>query len=278
MIDYHIHLENGPLTLDWLSKFWEQAQKRGISEIAITEHCHKFEQFYPAFEYLAEGENGYDYMRDWLSSDFQASLDDYLELLELGKQKGIPVKKGIEVDYLEQSEEVLHNILDSYAFDYILGSVHVIDKWGFDYFPEAWEGKDVDEAYQKYYETMYKAANSGLFDVMAHLDVIKVFGHKPTTNMDSYIDKVLKAMAVNKLTLEVSTAGLRKPVGEMYPTKSILQRAAALQIPITIASDAHYPEDVGADWEKATMLARRCGYREYCVFMRRESYAEKIPK
>ena len=278
MIDYHIHLENGPLTLEWLGKFWEAAQKRGISEIGVTEHCHKFQQFKTAFAYLKEGVDSYEYMRQWLKNDFQTSLDDYLELLTKAQQKGIPVKIGLEVDYLSDTEAEIKEILSNYSFDYIIGSVHIIGKWGFDYYPQAWQNQDVYQAYKNYYAVLYDAVCCDLFDIIAHFDLIKVFGHHSSISMDQVVDTVLKAMSRRNTCMEISTAGLRKPVKEIYPTEAILQKAFTYQIPIVISSDAHYPEDVGADWERATKLARRCGYKEYRVFSQRHSFAEKLPK
>lgn len=278
MIDYHIHLENGPLTLDWLQEFWEVAQARGISEIGISEHSHKFKEFYPAFQYLTEGEGSYDYMRHWISQDFKQSLSDYTDLLLQAQQQGIPVKIGLEVDYLSKTEDIIRRILREYPFDFIIGSVHVVDKWGFDYYPQAWAGQNVDEAYKGYFNTLIKAASSGLFDIIGHFDVIKVFGHRNSVNVDQHIEQALQALATQGICLELSSAGLRKPVQEIYPSKQILEKAYRLQIPITIGSDAHFPQDVGADWEQLVTIANECGYREYRIFSQRQAYAKKLPK
>ncbi len=279
MVDYHIHLENGPLTVEWIRKFWDQAQARGISEIGITEHCHKFREWAPVFHHLQEGPNSYSYMREWLARDFQSSLSDYVRVLQEARESGIPIKIGIEADFFPEKETQIHDLLTAYPFDFVLGSVHTIGMWGFDYDPDCgWEGRDIDQAYHDYYAILAQAASSGLFDTLSHFDVIKVFGHRAVESMEADVDAVLKAARGSGVCIEVSTAGLRKPAKEMYPAEWILSRAAERQIPITFASDAHRPEEVGQDWEKAIILARRCGYREYRVFAARESYAQKIPK
>lgn len=278
MIDYHIHLENGPLTIDWLSEFWQSAEARGITEIGISEHSHKFKEFYPTFHYLTEGKDSLDYMREWIAHDFKQSLDDYIELLLSARNQGIPVKIGIEVDYLSETADLIKEILTRYPFDYIIGSVHVIGKWGFDYYPQAWEGQDVNNAYRDYYATLTEAANSGLFDIVGHFDVIKVFGHRSTVSLNDEITAALSAISNQGLCLEISSAGLRKPVKEIYPATEILEAAYQLQIPITFGSDAHYPEDVGANWEQLVSLATKTGYRECRVFANRQAYAKKLPK
>lgn len=278
MIDYHLHLENGPFTLEWLTQFWQHAQKRGITEIGITEHCHKFREFYPMFAPLIEGENTYPFMAEWISRDFRSEMDQYIELLLTARKQGIPVKIGLELDFLPGTEDFARNLLKNYPFDFILGSVHVIDKWGFDYKQEVWDNHDVDQAYHDYYRTLLEAVNSGLFDIVAHLDLIKVFGHKPVNFDSGIVAAVLEQIAKKQLSLELSSAGWRKPVNEVYPAEWIVAEAGLLQIPITFASDAHYPQDVGFAWEKLVSMAKRCGYREYSVYTNRERRSERIPK
>lgn len=278
MIDYHIHLLNGPLTLRWLKQFWDTAQQRGVTEIGISEHCHNFKEFRPMFEPLVSSDDSYDYMKEWISQDFQLELEEYIELALSAREHGIPVKLGLEVDYLPNISQHLPEIIKPYSFDYIIGSVHVIGQWGFDYHVQAWEGKEINQAYNDYYTTLLDATSCGLFDIMAHLDVIKVFGHKGTESMVTPVTQVLQSMAKNDLCLEISSAGLRKPVGEIYPAQTIIEQAASMQIPITFASDAHQPEDVGYEWEQLVNSARVAGYREYRIFSLRKSYAEKIPK
>ena len=269
MIDYHMHLENGPLTLEWLERFWQIAEKRGITEIGITEHCHKFREFYPMFKHLTRGEGSYQFMRDWIAADFKINLDQYIELLLSARSQRIPVKIGLELDYLPGTESFAQKLISQYPFDFVLGSVHVIDKWGFDYAPEVWDNQDTDQAYRGYYEVLSSAVDSGLFDIAAHFDLIKVFGHRTDTRFTDHVCQILEKMARNQLSLELSSAGLRKPVGEIYPADWILQRAGELEIPITFASDAHYPEDVGADFDQLLKAANRCGVSVYSIYSNR---------
>jgi len=278
MIDYHMHLENGPYTLEWLQQFWQKAQERGITEIGISEHCHKFKEFYPVFAPIIQAEHSYEYMRSWIAKDFQQSLDAYIELLLQARQQGIPVKIGLELDYIPHSHDYVRSLIQKYPFDYIIGSVHIIENWGFDYAVDVWENVDVEQAYIDYFNTLLTAVNELECDIIGHFDVIKVFGHRSQNDLTLVVDQILQLMAKKQMCLELNSAGWRKPVGEAYPAEWILQRAAEYQVPITFASDAHYPEHVGYHWERLVSLAKRCGYREYSIFSQRQRFVERIPK
>lgn len=270
MIDYHMHLERGPMSLSWLKEFSDQAQKRGLQEFAITEHAHRFKEFYPVYKHLLEGDDAYAYMQDWMAKELQLSLVDYFALLEEARSEGIPVKFGIETDYFLGQEENIRSLLSDYPFDFVLGSVHFIGKWGFDYSPNhGWQGRDHDTVYREYISLLEHAVKANLFDCLAHLDVIKVFGHRPTGSLEKEWQRLLELIAMSNLAIEISTAGLRKPVGEIYPAPPLIAKAAELGIPITIASDAHEPQDVGHKWELAVELAKSHGYSAITIFEKR---------
>ncbi len=277
MVDYHIHLENGPYNLEWLLKFWQAAEKIGIRELGITEHCHKFKEFYSLFAYLESDNEEHPYMQEWIKADFNHYLEDYINLLTEAKGKGIPIKIGLEMDYLPNSAPLVEDIINQYPFDFILGSVHIIDKWGFDYAPYAWNGKNIDDAYIDYYQTLLEAVESNLFDVIAHLDLIKVFGHRNKVSVEPAVDQVLWRMREKGLCMEISSAGIRKPVNEIYPADWIIQKAARLQIPITFASDAHYPKDVGFRWRDLVGYAIKYGYTNYTTFSCRHPNTLSLP-
>lgn len=274
MIDYHIHLERGPYNLEWLKQFWVQARLRGITEIGITEHAHEFREFVPVYEHLWEEPSS----ASWIQRHFHRSIDDYLALLDAGQQAGIPLKVGLEADYFPKREGEIRSLLRRYDFDYVLGSVHFLGDWSFDWDPDlGWPERDADEAYLAYLVLMEKTAQSNLFDVLAHLDVIKVFGYRAQRNLDGQWRALLQIIAEAGLAIEVSTAGLRKPVREIYPHFSLLKDAARLNIPITIASDAHTPFDVGDRWQEAVALAKRAGYTGYCSFKGRRRVDHQFP-
>lgn len=278
MIDYHIHLERGPYNVEWLLQFWDQAQRRGITEIGITEHAHEFREFLPVYEHLWKEAGNDPGLASWIRRHFQHSIEDYLELLGRGGESGIFLKVGMEVDYFPQSEGKIRSLLSSYDFDFVLGSVHFLDDWSFDWDPEiGWPGRNSDAVYLEYLSILEKMVKSRLFDIAAHLDVIKVFGHRPKQNLDREWHDLLVLMLQSNLALEVNTAGLRKPVGEIYPHPMLIAEAARLGIPITIASDAHMPLDVGDRWEEAVALACNSGFRKYCTFTDRQPTSHDLP-
>lgn len=279
MIDYHMHLENGPLTLDWLREFWKQAQSVGLREIGITEHAHQFKEFIPVYGHLTQNPQQYPVVQKWLGREFRYHLQSYLTLLQEARAEGIPVKFGLELDYFPETADLAASVLKDYPdFDFILGSVHFIGQWPFDFAPElGWEDSRVEVAYLDYLNLMHQLVNSGLCDVLAHLDVIKVFGHRAQKNLRAEWSSLLQAISKADLAIEVSTAGWRKPVGEIYPDELILKEAANLEIPITIASDAHYPQDVGYRWRDAVAYAKQGGYTHYCSFKGRKRFIHQLP-
>ena len=127
-----------------------------------------------------------------------------------------------------------------------------------------WDGKDIDKIYDLYFDTLQLAVKSEIFDVIAHPDVIKVFGHKARKDMSQRYEELAKSLSRMHLCAEVSTAGLRKPVGEIYPAPQLMEYFKKYNVPIILNSDAHIPEDVGKDFDKALQFIKSFGYREVC--------------
>jgi len=203
---------------------------------------------------------GFDQMRIYenLILDAKEKYKDKIEIL-----------LGYEVDYLKG--HVDQRVLDA-KVDYLIGSVHFIDKWGFDNpeFIGKYEEKDIDEIWQKYFDTVEEMAQSKLFDIVGHLDLIKVFKFLPNKPVLSFAKKALLAIKEADMVIELNAAGYRKPIAEAYPCEEILNYMYELRIPITFGSDAHAPEQVGLNSQKLIDLARKVGYKECVVFRKRE--------
>jgi histidinol-phosphatase (PHP family) len=150
-----------------------------------------------------------------------------------------------------------------YPWDFFLGSVHFIGDWPVDRSAEDWAGQDVDERWRQYFDLWMQAARSGLFDSLAHPDLPKKFNFR-SGKID--YQRVLQNVTC---AIEVSTAGLRKPCREIYPSAEFLKLARQLDIPITLGSDAHIPQDTGANFNSAVALANTCGYDQICRFTQR---------
>ncbi len=176
---------------------------------------------------------------------------------------------GYEVDYLEghMDERVLHADVD-----YLIGSVHFIDKWGFDNpeFIGQYKNEDINVIWQKYFDTVQAMADSQLFDVVGHLDLIKVFKFMPSKDIKEIAKNALMAIKNANMSIEINAAGYRKPIAEAYPSKELLQEAFKLDIPITFSSDAHKPEQVGMFNKKVTDIAKDVGYTKCTYFVKRE--------
>ena len=204
----------------------------------------------------------------WPSSDERCryDLDEYCDLIVEAKRRGLPVKLGLEVDWLPDRADELAEILAPYPWDYLLGSVHWIGGLAVDSQPGLWEQHAPAEVWALYARELAAAARSGHFDVLAHPDLVKIFGDRVDWDWQPVID------ALDGVALEVSTAGLHKPVGELYPEAALLRGARR----VTLASDAHLAENVGRDFVAAVEHARAAGFETVTVFDGRSSRQEPL--
>lgn len=259
--DYHLHLENGGFNMEWLTRFWEQGTAAGLEEIGFSEHAYRLKQARGLL--TSPGKRGEYEKRHSL-----ADIDEYLALLDEARRSGLNVKKGLEVDYIPEKENEIREFLKDYEMDYTIGSVHWLDDWGFDIpeMMEEWERRDLLEVYKEYFDILKQAAQSRLFKIIGHPDVIKVFGFKPDGDLTEIYRETALVFKQADVVVEVSTAGLRKPVGEIYPAPEFLKILGAYGIPVIINSDAHWPEDVGKDFDRAFELVKAHGFTKLCRF------------
>jgi histidinol-phosphatase (PHP family) len=193
---------------------------------------------------------------------------DVLALKEKYKEK-INVLLGYEVDYLEGH---MDKRLFDVKVDYLIGSVHFIGDWGFDNpeFIGKYEHEDIDEIWQKYFNAIEEMAKSRLFDIVGHLDLIKVFKFMPNKDIKLIAKNALVAIKEADMVLEINGSGFRKPIAESYPSISLLEEAFKLNIPITFGSDAHAPEQVSMFAKEMVQIARDIGYTECAIFKNRK--------
>jgi histidinol-phosphatase (PHP family) len=265
IVDYHMHLRNGreEIAHDSASvgPFVDAARKAGIDEIGFTEHVYYFTETRPLWTVPYQTERCvYD-------------LDAYVGAVVDAKDRGLPVKLGLEVDYVPGREDETRAILEPYPWDYLLGSIHYIDGLGVDGGPRLLDAVGVEAAWRRYFGTLAAAARSGLFDSLAHPDLVKIFGERAAA-FD--YGPVIAAIAETGVAVEVSTAGLRKPVRELYPHPDFLAACRARGVPVTLASDAHTPGLVGRDFDRARELLRSVGYETITLFDRRRARQEPL--
>ena len=237
-------------TANAAQRFVERARERGVDEIGFTEHVYYFRQTRACWS------------RPYQTERCVYDLDTYVEAVLEAKHRGLPVKLGLEVDWFPPGDEPLADILAPYPWDYLLGSVHWVDGLSIDGSPDrgAWREWPPLQVWGRYADEWSRAARSGRFDVMSHPDLAKIFGVRGD---DELYAEMAAAADDGDLALEISTAGLRKPVGELYPDERLLQASRA---PVTLASDAHLPSLVGEEFDQAVALARRCGRETVAVF------------
>jgi histidinol-phosphatase (PHP family) len=275
IVDYHMHLrrpegeiEEIDHTVETVERFVEKAAERGVDEIGFTEHVYYFRETRGLWELP------YQLKR------CVHNLDRYCDAVVEAKRQGMPVKLGLEVDYVPGKERETHDVLAPYPWDFLLGSVHWIEGHPIDSDPGEglWKHFPVEEVWRRYFVALRGAARSGLFDALSHPDLVKLFGLRPSKeDVLLHHEETADALqAVGKVALEVSTAGLRKPVGELYPDFSFLAACRERGVPATLASDAHVPDDVGRDFDQAVELMRRAGYETVTVFDARRARQEPL--
>jgi histidinol-phosphatase (PHP family) len=269
IVDYHMHLRAPDESIEHSSaaieRFVRTAELRGVDEIGFTEHVYYFAQTRRLWTLPYQLERCcYD-------------LDVYCGAIVDAKRRGLPVKLGLEVDYIGERANELAALLDDYPWDFLLGSVHWINGLAIDQEPGLWGECDVPEVWRRYFSVLREAAASRLFDVLSHPDLVKIFGRRPSAElMSAEHATTATAIAASGTAVEISTAGLHKPVGELYPDEPFLAVLADAGVPVTLASDAHVPANVGRDFDRATEAARRAGYDTVTVLSERHARQEPL--
>ena len=223
---------------------------------------------------LAEG------MARFWNGDQGADLDQYVETVLAAKDADLPVVLGLEVDHYAGRMHEVAELLEGYPFDVLLGSVHWIGAWGFDNlsepaFAEEWDTRSVESVWDAYTTALEELADSGVCDVLAHPDLCKIAGRRPSVP-DEFHDRMAEAAARSGMAAEVSSAGLRKPVGEAYPAPDLLARFHRAGVPVTTASDAHGLSRVAERREELAELLRTAGYDSLTAYRGRTARAVAV--
>jgi len=254
--DYHMHTPLCGHAVGEPKEYVEQAIKVGLSEIGFSDHAPFVHCVDPTVT---------------MNKD---QLPIYYKMIEEVQEKykdQIRIKVAIEADFIPGLEDQTKKIIDDYPYDYVLGSVHFIKDWGFDNPDERakWDEQDVNQVYKDYYELLRQSALSGMFDIMAHVDLVKKFGARPTIDLSRDVCETAEVFRETGMVIEINSSGLRKPVKEMYPSLDCLKIYNQAGVMLTFGSDAHTPGDVGRDFEQAFELAKAAGYKEYVLFSQR---------
>lgn len=248
MIDGHVHLEKGPLTIEYLNRFVEEAQKKGIDELQILNHSHRFRQFAQVYEPFKIIEP----QIRWFSNDMKDDLDDYMELISKAKEMEWPVKLrfGLEICYNKENEDKIKDVLDRYHFDFVIGSVHFVDRYAYDCdwsVEHLWSVMDTDKIYRDYYDEMLALADSGMFTQIGHPDTIKMFNYYPSYDLTDTYNKLIDLCNKNHMKVE-ENVGCYYRYGhkDLGLSDELLELCIRKGADLITVSDAHVPEHVGS--------------------------------
>lgn len=250
--DYHIHttFSDGKSAPE---EYLAPAAAAGIQEIGFSEHLSLF------------SEN-----QEWCMNP--QNVSEYLEYI--GKLKNtsrdIRIKTGLEIDYIPGKEREICDFLHDLRLDYRIGSVHYLGEKTVDLGPEFYEGKNIDKLYETYFDYVNAAASSGLFDIIGHCDLIRIYGYKPSFNPELLYLKLAKTLKKNDIAFELNTNGRNRPLADFYPDRRFLSIFRKQNVPVCVNSDAHFPARVGQYFDEAYDLLKSSGYTEMALFSERK--------
>jgi len=254
--DYHMHTPLCGHAVGEPQEYAEEALKIGLEEIGFSDHAPFVHYEDPSVTMNINQLKDYHRMIEDVRSQYKDQLR---------------IKVGLEVDFIPEYENKTKAIVDGYPYDFIIGSVHFIKDWGFDHPDQRdrWEDADTTAIYKDYYELLRQSAQSEMFDIMGHVDLVKKFGYRAQGDMFNEVRKTADAFKQCGVAIEINTAGLRKPVKEIYPVLWNLEIYCAAGVPIIFGSDAHKAEEVGKNFDQAVVLAKEAGYKEYITYKNR---------
>ncbi|RED55337.1 histidinol-phosphatase (PHP family) [Cohnella lupini] len=259
-IDYHTHNYRCGHAVGTLEEYVLSAIDQGLEQIGLSDHMpliHVSPEEHPDIAMSME--------------ELPRYVEECLRLQEKYKDR-IAVRVGLEGDFIEGYEEKIEAIVNGYPWDYVIGSVHFLGTWDVTDFRQVhqWEGRSVIGAYEQYFDAIQKAAATGLYDYIGHVDAIKRFGFRPEEDATPLENAALQAIKQHDVAFELNAAGIHAPCKEMYPSLRMLERAKAYDIPVTFGSDAHHPDKVGQKGTDARTMLKNAGYAQIATFERRK--------
>ena len=243
--DYHNHPQahrtDLPYSESVLQPWADKAKKVGLKDLALTDH-----------------------------DRYKAGVD-FNEVKKLQERNPeIKIRAGIELDNDPETSSDGRKWVEKHwdDLDFVLGSVHFVKDFPFDHpnFIAEYDKYDINDLYREYYKEIQRIAQSGLVNSMAHLDLIKIFKFFPTDDMTELYDETLDVIKSQDLSMEISTAGFRKPIGEQYPSYQLIKMAKEKGITFTIASDAHAAKDLTHNYDKLEKILKDFEINEVAVF------------
>ena len=255
--DYHSHPQGHRVQLysrELLQLWIDGARTRGLNDVAFTDH----DRFHAGINF------------DEIDKLRAANLD-------------VRIRAGIELDNDPQTSAAGRQWIEKNwdKLDFVLGSVHYLDNptQMFDSVPAGatqFEGRNIDNLYADYFRRVRNIAATGLVDCLSHLDLIKIHGHRPNAEIGEIVNETLDFIRSRDLAIELSTAGWRKPVNELYPADRIIELAVEKGIPFTTASDAHSHAQLGENFGRLAEKMSILQIREVCVYEKHKREMRKV--
>lgn len=284
MSDYHLHLHPheptdvgpppGTYPAGHIEAYVEAAAARGVAELGFTEHLYRcVESTGPLGDFWEREDDRElgEHSRRFVAEDRNLSLESYVTAVVDSQDRGLPVKLGLEIDFFPDTIGAVMDLLEPYPWDFLIGSVHWLGGWAIDSSSAlfGWDRKGLEWTWSTYFDLAVELAGSRTVDVLAHIDLPKKYGKRlPAEPLDRY-EEVVAAAADSNTAVEVSSQGLRKPAAEVYPSPTFLRSFYEAGVPITLASDAHFPHEAADGHTEVVAAARAAGYTTHLRFDRR---------
>jgi histidinol-phosphatase (PHP family) len=261
--DYHMHTPLCRHAEGEPTELAAHAVSLGITEIGFSDHSPMPRDDFDEWRMRAD------------------QLDEYVAKVELARRNhpNLVIKLALEVDYIPGYEAWIKDLAGRHPWDYLIGAVHYVsESWALDSPSQIseWRNRDPFEVWSIYFDRLNMAADSGLFDIIAHADLCKKFCFYPRQDCTPLFRKFLETAKRRDVAIELNTAGLRKDCKEIYPSPAIVRMASEIGVPITFASDAHAPPEVGMNFNDAIRLAKSAGYTNCCRFTQRKRQVVKL--
>lgn len=261
IIDYHTHHNRCGHAVGSIEDYILRGMEIGVHQLGVSDHM-------PLLHINPSTLRNDLAMKE---EELPRYVEEVLRLKE--KYRGdLDILLGIEGDYVEGNEEDIRRLLGDYPWDYVIGSVHYLGDW--DLFDSRqkyrWQERELRSVYEAYYQAVAKAAQSGLFDIVGHIDGIKRYAPARPVEETEMQRAVLDVIAQAGMAVELNTSGLRKTAVGMYPSEEVLQGCLERSIPVTIGSDAHHPRHVAAGYDEAAALAMKAGLAHWAVYAKRK--------
>jgi histidinol-phosphatase (PHP family) len=273
LTDYHLHLRPDEIgsadeyfTEENVDRYLAAAEEHGVDELGVSEHVYRFTQALEVWTHPYWEGQAHD------------DLDAYCEFV-----RRTPLRLGIECDHVPGSEDRIANLLER-DFDYVIGSVHYLGEDGAldDQRYDVWERiGDADELWSTYFRWQAELARSGLYDIVSHPDLVKMWGSDrpaPQRDLRFHYEPLVEAIGESGIAVEISTAGLRKPVGEIYPSRALAEMCVEAGAEFALSSDAHSPDQIGYAYDEAIEFLGSLGVDRICVFEGRQRRLQPLAR